>query len=36
MMIARWDENHTPDVMMAARAGQYDYRQIVVNMAKHK
>lgn len=36
VMIATWDENHTPDVMMAAWAGQYDYRQIVVSMSKHK
>ena len=36
VMIATWDENHTPNVMMAAWAGQYDYRQIVVSMSKHK
>ena len=36
VMIATWDENHIPDVMMAAWAGQYDYRQIVVSMSKHK
>ena len=36
VMIATWDENHTPDVMMAAWAGQYDYKQIVVSMSKHK
>ena len=36
VMIATWDEEHTPDVMMAAWAGQYDYRQIVVSMSKHK
>ena len=36
VMIATWDENHVPDVMMAAWAGQYDYKQIVVSMSKHK
>ena len=36
VMIATWDENHVPDVMMAAWAGQYDYKQIVVSLSKHK
>ena len=36
VMIATWDENKTPDVMMAAWAGQYDTKQIVVSMSKHK
>ena len=36
VMIATWDKEHTPDVMMAAWAGQYDYKQIVVSMSKHK
>ena len=36
VMIATWDQDHTPDVMMAAWAGQYDYKQIVVSMSKHK
>ena len=36
VMIATWDENKTPDVMMAAWAGQYDYSQIVVSLSKHK
>ena len=36
VMIATWDKDHNPDVMMAAWAGQYDYRQIVVSMSKHK
>jgi flavin reductase (DIM6/NTAB) family NADH-FMN oxidoreductase RutF len=35
-MIATWDKDHNPDVMMAAWAGQYDYKQIVVSMSKHK
>ena len=35
-MIATWDKDHTPDVMMAAWAGQYDHNQIVVSMSKHK
>ncbi len=36
VMIATWDKAHTPDVMMAAWAGQYDHNQIVVSMSKHK
>ena len=28
VMIATWDKDHTPDVMMAAWAGQLDYNQI--------
>ena len=36
VMIATWDKDHTPDVMMAAWAGQYDFRQIVVSMSRHK
>ena len=36
VMIATWDKDHPPDVMMAAWAGQYDYKQIVVSMSKHK
>lgn len=36
VMIATWDKDHNPDVMMAAWAGQYDFRQIVVSMSKHK
>ena len=36
VMIATWDKDHTPDVMMAAWAGQYDYKQIVVSMSRHK
>ena len=36
VMIATWDENKTPDVMMAAWAGQYDYNQIVISLSKHK
>ena len=36
VMIATWDKDHTPDVMMAAWAGQYDYKQIVVSLSKHK
>ena len=34
VMIATWDKDHTPDVMMAAWAGQYDYNQIVVSLSK--
>ena len=36
VMIATWDKDHTPDVMMAAWAGQYDHNQIVVSMSRHK
>ena len=36
VMIATWDKDHTPDVMMAAWAGQYDHNQIVVSLSKHK
>lgn len=36
VMIATWDKDHNPDVMMAAWAGQYDFKQIVVSMSKHK
>ena len=36
VMIATWDENRVPDVMMAAWAGQYDFKQIVVSLSKHK
>jgi len=36
VMIATWDKDHTPDVMMAAWAGQYDFKQIVISLSKHK
>lgn len=36
VMIATWDKDHTPDVMMAAWAGQYDAKQIVISLSKHK
>ena len=36
VMIATWDKDHTPDVMMAAWAGQYDSKQIVISLSKHK
>ena len=36
VMIATWNGDHTPDVMMAAWAGQYDFKQIVVSLSKHK
>lgn len=36
VMIATWDENKTPDVMMAAWAGQLDYTQIVISLSPHK
>lgn len=36
VMIATWDANKTPDVMMAAWAGQLDYNQIVISLSPHK
>ena len=36
VMLATWNKDHTPDVMMAAWAGQYDYNQIVISLSKHK
>ena len=36
VMIATCDKDHTPDVMMAAWAVQYDHNQIVVSLSKHK
>ena len=36
VMVATWDKDRVPDVMMAAWAGQYDFKQIVVSMSKHK
>ena len=36
VMVATWDKDHTPDVMMAAWAGPDDYTLIVVSMSKHK
>ena len=35
VMIATWDKDHRTDVMMAAWAGQYDARQIVISLSKH-
>ena len=36
VMIATWDEQKNPDVMMAAWAGQLDYNQIVISLSPHK
>ena len=36
VMVATWDKDRTPDVMMAAWAGQYDHNQVVISMSKHK
>lgn len=36
VMIATWDADKTPDVMMAAWAGQYDHIQIVISLSEHK
>ena len=35
VMIATWDKDHNPDVMMAAWAGQLDYTKIVISLSKH-
>lgn len=36
VMIATWDKNKNPDVMMAAWAGQYDAKEIVISLSKHQ
>lgn len=36
IMIATYDEQGTPDVMMAAWGGQCGYRQICFNLSEHK
>ena len=36
VMIATWDKDHNPDVMMAAWAGQLDYKQSVISLSNHK
>ena len=36
VMIAPWDKDRTPDVMMAAWAGQLDYTHIVISLSRHK
>lgn len=36
VMIATWDKEHNPDVMMAAWAGQLDMNLIVISLSKHK
>jgi len=36
VMIATWDKDRTPDVMMAAWAGQLDYTHIVISLSRHK
>ena len=36
VMVATWDRDRVPDVMMAAWAGQYDFKQIVVSMSRHR
>lgn len=36
VMIATWDENKNPDIMMAAWAGQLDANEIVISLSKHK
>ena len=33
VMIATWDKDHNPDVMMAAWAGQLDYTKIVISLS---
>ena len=36
VMIATWDENKNPDVMMAAWAGQINFKRIAIKLSKHK
>lgn len=36
IMIATYDENQVPDVMIAAWGGQYDYDKITFNLGAHK
>ena len=36
LMIATYDENKVPDVMMAAWGGQYDGNQVCFQLSKHK
>lgn len=36
IMIATYDENHVPDVMMAAWGGQCDYDKITFDLGAHK
>lgn len=36
VMIATWDENKNPDVMMAAWAGQMGHKQIAICLSPHK
>ncbi|MBR3558331.1 MAG: flavin reductase [Bacteroidales bacterium] len=36
LMIATYDADGTPDVMMAAWGGQYDYNQVCFSLSKHK
>jgi flavin reductase (DIM6/NTAB) family NADH-FMN oxidoreductase RutF len=36
IMIATWDENKNPDVMMAAWGGQYDQNHIMISLSEHK
>ena len=36
IMIATYDENQVPDVMMAAWGGQYDYDKISFELSSHK
>jgi len=36
VMIATWDKEHNPDVMMAAWAGQFSNNKIVISLSSHK
>ena len=36
LMIATYDENKVPDVMMAAWGGQYEGNQVCFQLSKHK
>ena len=36
VMIATWDNEHNPDVMMAAWAGQIGFNRIIISLSPHK
>lgn len=36
VMIATWNEDKTPNVMMAAWAGQINFKRIAIKLSKHK
>lgn len=36
VMIATWDQDHNPNIMMAAWAGQIDRHRIIISLSSHK